>query len=258
MDKRVKANKRRAILWGELLSAGLVAVIFVVSLVLMPPVVGLSFAFLAAAMVMVVAISKTTDVALWMIGAQPADPVAHARLHNLVESLCFSSGLPKPSVHVVEDAALNAFAVGRGPRDAAIGVTSGLVERFTRVELEAVLAHELSRVKSYDVLVSTSAVTMVGLTTSFLPGDVSARLVNAAMGTRQDSAADIAAVSLTRYPPGLISALEKLRDGNSHVKVRSPAASHLWLRPFGPAAAEGPGGGRDGRMDERIEALREL
>ena len=258
MDKRVTANKRRALLLTELLAAGLVFVMFVVSLVLLPPLVGLSFVIAAAAVITVVAILKANDVALWMIGAQPADPVEHARLHNLVESLCFSSGLPKPGVYVVEDAAVNAFATGRGPREAAIGVTSGLVDSFTLVELEAVLAHELSRVKSYDVLVSTLAVTLVGLITSFLPDGVSARLVNGAIGARQDSAADITGVSMTRYPPGLISALEKLRDGNSRVKVRSPAASHLWLRPFGPAAAEGPGGGRDGRLDERIEALREL
>ncbi len=258
LNKRVTVNKRRALLLAELWAAGLVVVILVVSLVLLRPLVALSFALVAAAVITVVAVLKANDVALWMVGAQPAHPVEDARLHNLVESLCFSSGLPKPGVYVVDDSAVNAFAAGRSPREAAIGVTSGLVDSFTRVELEAVLAHELSRVKSYDVLVSTLAVTMVGLITSFLPDGVSARLVNGAIGARQDSAADITGVSLTRYPPGLISALEKLRDANTHVKVRSPAASHLWLRPFGPAAAEVPGGGRDGRMDERIEALREL
>lgn len=258
LDKRVAANKRRAILLGELLAAGLVALIFLVSLVLLPPLVALSFALLAAAALTAVTVMKTTGVALWMIGAQPADPLAHARLHNLVESLCFSSGLPKPSVHVVDDAAINAFACGRGPRDAAVGVTIGLLESFNPVELEAVLAQELSRVKGYDVLVSTLAVSLVGLATSSLSHDVSARLVNAAIGARQDSAADITGVALTRYPPGLISALEKLRDGEAGVKLRSPAASHLWLRPFGQAAAGGTGGGRDGSLDERIEALREL
>jgi heat shock protein HtpX len=237
-----------------LLAAGLVVVVVVVSLVLVPLVVGLVVALAVGAALAGIAVVKAVDVALWMIGAQPADAVEHARLHNLVESLCFSSGLPKPGVYVVDDAAVNAFSAGLGPRQAAIGVSSGLAETFTRVELEAVLAHELSRVKSYDVLVSTLAVTTVGLVTPFLPDDASARLVATAMGARQDSAADITSVSLTRYPPGLISALEKLRDGDTHVKVRSRAAGHLWLRPFGSAApAQG-----DGRLDERIEALREL
>ncbi len=240
-----------------LLAAGLAIVAFLLSLVLVPPLVGLLFAVGAAAVLVGLAVAKAGDVALWMIDAQPAHPRRHARLHNLVESLCFSSGLPKPGVHVVDTAAVNAFAVGRGPKRAAIGVTSGVLENFTPVELEAVLAHELSRVKSYEVLVSTLAVTTVGLATSFLH-TTSPRLVTAAMGARQDSAADITGVSLTRYPPGLISALEKLRDGDTQVQVRSPAAAHLWLLSFDPAIEAGQDGGREGRLDERIEALREL
>ncbi len=241
-----------------LLAAGLAAVLLLLSLALVPPLVGLCFALVAAAALIGVAVAKAGDVALWMIGAQPAHPVEHARLHNLVQSLCFASGLPRPSVHVVDAAAVNAFAAGRGPRQAAVGVTSGLLESFTPIELEAVLAHELSRVKSYDVQLSTLAVTMIGLPTSFLPDGASSRLVTAAIGSREDSAADLTGVSLTRYPPGLISALEKLRDRDTNVAVRSRAAAHLWLEPFDQVDEVAPGGRRDERLDERIEALREL
>ncbi len=236
----------------------LALVIFVLSLVFVPPLVGLLIALAAAAALTAVAVAKSTDVALWMIGARPAHPVEHARLHNLVESLCFSSGLPKPGVHVVEDSSINAFAAGRGPRHAAIGVTSGLLRSFTPIELEAVLAHELSRVKSYEVLVSTLAVTMVGLVASPLPDDVSTRLVTGAGGARQDFVADITGVSLTRYPPGLISALEKVRQDETLVRVRSTSAAQLWLEPFGPAAEVRPGEVDRSRLDARIEALREL
>ena len=98
-----------------------------------------------------------------MSRAKPADPQEYARLHNLVEGLCIASGLPKPRVYIVEDEAPNAFATGRNPQHAAIAVTTGLLEKMNRVELEGVLAHELSHIKNYDILVSTLAVTMVGI-----------------------------------------------------------------------------------------------
>jgi heat shock protein HtpX len=83
-------------------------------------------------------------------------------LHNLVEGLCIASGLPKPRVYIVDDPAPNAFATGRDPKHAAIAVTTGLLEKLNRVELEGVLAHELSHIRNYDILVSTLAVTLVG------------------------------------------------------------------------------------------------
>ena len=97
-----------------------------------------------------------------MSRAKPADPTTYARLHNLVEGLCIASGLPKPRVYVIDDEAPNAFATGRDPKHAAIAVTTGLLEKMNRVELEGVIAHELSHIKNYDILVSTLAVTMVG------------------------------------------------------------------------------------------------
>ena len=93
---------------------------------------------------------------------KPADPQQYQRLHNLVEGLCIAAGLPKPRVYIVDDPAPNAFATGRNPKHAAIAVTTGLLEKMNRVELEGVIAHELSHVRNYDILVSTLAVTLVG------------------------------------------------------------------------------------------------
>ena len=105
---------------------------------------------------------KSDSVALRMSRARPADPVEYARLHNIIEGLCIAAGLPKPRVYIVDDVAPNAFATGRDPKHAAIAVTTGLLEKLDRVELEGVVAHELSHIRNYDILVSTLAVTMVG------------------------------------------------------------------------------------------------
>src|SRR5512141_1849339 len=101
-------------------------------------------------------------IALAASRAKPADGPEYARLHNLVEGLCIAAGLPKPRVYIVDDPAPNAFATGRNPKHAAIAVTTGLLEKLNRVELEGVIAHELSHVRNYDILVSTLAVTLVG------------------------------------------------------------------------------------------------
>src|SRR5690554_7395362 len=98
-----------------------------------------------------------------MSRARPADPQTYARLHNLVEGLCIASGVPKPRIYVIDDPSPNAFATGRNPKNAAVAFTTGLLEKMNRVELEGVVAHELSHIKNYDILVSTLAVTMVGV-----------------------------------------------------------------------------------------------
>ncbi|MFM7392527.1 MAG: M48 family metalloprotease, partial [Actinomycetota bacterium] len=90
---------------------------------------------------------KSDAIALHMSRAVPADPVTYKRLHNLVEGLCIAGGLPKPRVYVINDPAPNAFATGRNPKNAAIAVTTGLLDKMNRVELEGVVAHELSHVK---------------------------------------------------------------------------------------------------------------
>ena len=116
---------------------------------------------------------KSDAVALAVSRAHPADPTQYRRLYNLVEGLTIASGLPMPRVYIVDDPAPNAFATGRNPRHAAIAVTTGLLEKMNRVELEGVLAHELSHIKNYDILVSTIAVTLVG--TAALLSDIALR-----------------------------------------------------------------------------------
>lgn len=255
MFDQITANKRR--------SAVLIASFVVL-------VVGAAWAFnlligggpagLLVAAVIVAAMSfgaywKSDAVALAMSHARPADPAQHARLHNVVEGLCIAAGLPKPRLYVIDDSAPNAFATGRDPRHAAVAVTTGLLERMNRVELEAVLAHELSHVKNYDILLSTLAVTMVGMPSVVLPTPFAGRLVQFTVGRRRESLADMNGVSLTRYPPGLITALEKLRDTGTVVRSGSRATAHLWIEA---PARSGSQVDTHPPLDERIQALREL
>jgi heat shock protein HtpX len=164
---------------------------------------------------------------------------------------------------VIDDVAPNAFATGRSPRHAAVAVTTGLLDKMNRIELEAVLAHELSHVKNNDILVATLAVTMVGLVALvsdffirfmwwngggaaatnpraaplrswpwgfallvFAP--LVAKLLQFAV-SRAGVTGRRSAVEMTRYPPGMIAALEKLRDDVTVVHASSRATAHLWI-----------------------------
>ena len=303
MYDQVAANKRRSALLVVAFVAVVVAVGWAFNLLIGGGVAGLMIALAVSAAIALAAYWKSDAVALAMSHARPADPEQHARLHNLVEGLCIAAGLPKPRVYVVEDEAPNAFATGRDPKHAAIAVTTGLLDKLNRIELEGVLAHELSHVKNYDILVSTLAVTMVGLVALLsdfglrflwwggprhrndqrdsgggpaavmavfgfallLLAPLAAKLMQFAVSRRREALADVTGVSLTRYPPGLVSALEKLRDDKTVVHSGSRATAHLWIEsPVARVESEGKLAwlGRlfdtHPPLEERIQALREL
>jgi heat shock protein HtpX len=301
---QVAQNKRRSVL----LIFGFVLLVVAVGEALNLLVHGgpalIVVAFLFAAGSAGLSYWKSDAVALAVSRARPASVEEYPRLHNLVEGLCIAGGLPKPRIYVVDDPSPNAFATGRNPKHAAIAVTTGLLERMNRVELEGVVAHELSHIKNYDILVSTLAVTMVGVIAiaadmgvRFLwfgmgrsrnnQGDsrdggpfailavlglallvlspLIARVMQAAVSRKRETLADVSGVELTRYPPGLISALEKLRDDYTVVGSTSHATAHLWIEQ--PQAVDE----REGRfarlnrmfdthppLEERIALLREL
>jgi heat shock protein HtpX len=304
--EQVAQNKRRS----ALLVAGFVVFVVLVvaafDLILGGGFYGLAIALPLAAIAAFASYWKSDSIALSVSRAHPADQETYARLHNLVEGLCIASGLPKPRLYVVDDPAPNAFATGRNPQHAAVAVTTGLLEKMNRVELEGVLAHELAHIKNYDILVSTLAVTMVGILAILadigvrmlwwgggrrqygnndqggggaglllipamillLLAPIVGRVMQAAVGRRRESLADISGVEMTRYPPGLIAALEKLRDDSTVVGSHSRATAHLWIEEPAPQNdAEGSVSmlNRINRLfathpplEERIAALREL
>src|SRR5207248_1011092 len=174
-------------------------------------------------------------------------------------------GLQKPRVYVIDDPAPNAFATGRNPRHSAVAATTGLLQIMDRAELEGVLAHELSHVRNYDILISTIAVTLVGflallcdlgLRLLFFGGlgggrddnggdaaifiialslvfiilaPIAAKLLQFAASRRREALADVSGVYITRNPQGLISALEKLRENSGTVHHAPAATAHMWI-----------------------------
>ncbi|MDQ1568854.1 MAG: heat shock protein HtpX [Actinomycetota bacterium] len=213
------------------------------------------FVLLVAAVVAlvlaVVAYLYADRVVLSLSHARPASPDDEPRYHNLVEGLCVSAGLPKPELYLIDDDAPNSFATGRSPAHAAIVVTTGLLQKLSRMELEGVLAHELSHIRSNDTLVTSLGTALVGL--PLLPaGPLAGRLLASLVGRSRERDADIGGVTLTRYPPGLAAALEKVRRNGPSAVPASRATAHLWISsPLD--ADDGPT-----RLEARIAALRDM
>jgi heat shock protein HtpX len=243
VTEETQANRRRA---AALVGVEVVALTLLLGLLASLLLSGAGF---LVALVIVggaawLATRQATRTVLRRVGGRPADPVAHARLHNLVEGLSAAVGVPKPVLVVVDADAPNAMAFGRRPRDAVLVVTQGLLDKLTRVELEGVLAHELSHIKALDILPATTA--------AVLAAPLGARAVALAVRADKEALADVTAVAITRYPPGLLSALEKIEADPAPFRPPSRTIDHLWLRP-----PETVGVDRQ-PFDERIEALREL
>lgn len=301
MFELIRSNKRRSVL----LVAGFVGFVALVGAAI-GALVGNGIWFTLVALVLSGAVAFTSywradKIALAVSRARPASTEQYQRLHNLVEGLCIAGGLPKPGVYIIDDPAPNAFATGRNPNHAAIAVTTGLLEKMTRVELEGVVAHELSHIRNYDILVSTLAVVMVGsvalmadLTIRMMwwnggrvarVGDrgnannplalvgivmlitapIIAKIMQATISRSRETLADVSAIQLTRYPPGLISALEKLKDDTTVTHSASTATAHLWIeQPMSGVGDDGKLGGVHRMFDthppleERIALLREL
>ena len=205
---------------------------------------------------------------LTMTRAKEAAKPEYTHLINTVEGLAIAAGLPLPKVYVIDDSALNAFATGRDPQHAAVTVTTGLLKKLNKLELEGVLAHELSHIKNYDIRVMMLAAVMVGLTVllsdfllrSFLWGGkggkrehnqlsiflivaglalailspIIGELIKLAISRKREFLADASGALLTRYPKGLADALQKIKgDPDPLVDHANKAMAHLFISvPF--------------------------
>ncbi len=209
-------------------------------------------------------------IALASAHATEADPAQFRELHRIVENLAITAGLPKPRVYIINDPAPNAFAAGRDPKHSVVAVTTGLLERLDRPELEGVIAHELSHVGNRDILVMTVAVVLAGflsvladmfLRASMFGGNsdrdskanplilvlgivgiiiapIAAQLIQFSISRKREFLADASGALLTRYPDGLASALMKISSYSQPLAHASSATAHLYIsNPFGPGKA---------------------
>lgn len=198
--------------------------------------------------------------------ARPATREEFFDLYTVTENLAITAGLPKPKLYVIDDPAPNAFATGRDENHAVVCATTGLLAVLDRVELEGVIAHELSHIKNRDILLMTIAVVLAGfvailadifLRMSFHGGGrgnnkqgnavmmiltvvaivlapVAAKIIQLAISRRREYLADASGALLTRYPDGLASALDKIGSYTSPMKSANTATAHLFIGdPFG-------------------------
>ena len=222
-----------------------------------------------AAGVVLAAIGALLGLSSWLFGS-PARAAARIggtavtiatepRLMNLTEGLCVAGGLPLPEVRVLEDPAANAVLLGAHPEDAVLVVTSGLLDQLDRIELEGVLAHELSHLRRGDAVVAARAMHAAGLLAVVWAS--TGQLVRRLAGADREARADEAAAALTRYPPGLAAALEKLSRVATRPAGLDPVTARLsaplWCAPLEEAATPRPLAGTL-ELPERVALLHEL
>lgn len=267
MYEQIARNKRRTwvLIFGAVVLLG--ALGYFLGWLYSTGVAGLAIALVIAAALSIGSYRYGDRVILASTRAKEVTPQEEPRLHNVVEGLCLAAGIPKPRVYVVPEHAPNAFATGRDPEHSSIAVTQGLLDIMNRVELEGVVAHELSHVRDRDILVGTVVATLVGtvvLVSEFFlrwfwwggmggrRGDdrngggleiiffviglvllilapIIGQIIKFAVSRRREYLADAEGAMLTRYPPGLAAALKKVAASDHAMRSANNATAHLWL-----------------------------
>jgi len=206
-------------------------------------------------------------IVLSMSGAKELTHNNNREIYHLVENLCITAGLPMPKIYFIEDSAMNAFATGRDPEHGVICLTTGIINRLEKIELEGVIAHELSHIGNRDILLSTVIVVLVGFVTlladwfrhwAFFGGKsddrdrgqlgvilmviaivlsilapIAAMLMQLAISRKREFLADADGALLTRYPEGLARALEKISSDQEPLEAANRATAHLYItNPF--------------------------
>ena len=259
--KDVSKNKTKTVFIITLFVIFVAAIVYFVSLIFFKDAfiavaIGLTFSIFSA----LISYYNCDKMVLSINGARPATREEFLQLNVSLEGLCLAAGLPMPKLYVMDSPALNAFATGRNPEHAVICVTTGLINKLDKYEMEGVLAHELSHVKNYDILVSTIAIVMVGFVTIIadivtrsvffrnndsdnkagaimilvgfvfiILSPIFANLLKLAISRNREYLADASAVQLTRNKEGLINALTKLELENQPIKTANSAAESLFI-----------------------------
>ena len=275
MHEQIAANKRKSVLLVAGAFVFLGAVGWLLGYLFGTGITGIVVALVVAIVLSIGSYLYGDKIVLASTRARAVSGEDEPRLHNLVEGLAIAAGIPKPRVYVVPEQAPNAFATGRDPEHASIAVTEGLLGMMNRVELEGVIGHELAHVVDRDMLLGTIVATLVGavvLMAEFLMrswwwgglggrrGDdsnggpvalvffaagfalmviapIAGEVIKRAVSRNREFLADAQGAMLTRYPPGLASALRKIAASPAAMHSANNATAHLWLSQ--PSRIEG-------------------
>lgn len=261
MYKQIAANKRNTILimMGFIIFIGLLGVLFAYlyddfGIVIWMLLISIGYAVLQYFIADKVSVALT--------GARQIEKKDSPRLYKIVEDLSITTGLPMPKVYIINDTAPNAFATGRDPKHSLVAVTTGLIEIMDNKELTAVVAHEMSHIKNYDIRVSLivfGLVSVVGVISdlgfrllfygrsrrsndreqspigflivivSAILAPIAAMLAQMAISREREYLADASAAHITRYPEGMISALKKLDTHGRPMQSQNPATEAMYI-----------------------------
>lgn len=256
MYKQIAANKRHT-------------VFIMIAFIVLVSVIGCVFAWamddwyltfytlIIAAVYALFQYFAASSLAVAMTGAQEIQKRDNPRLYKAVENLSITAGLPMPKVYIIDDPAPNAFATGRDPNHAVVAATTGLIDIMDDNELTAVMAHEMSHVKNYDIRVSMitfglvclvgfladiglrlvafgddddrSPVGFIAMLVTAIFAPIAASLAQLAVSREREYLADMSAAKLTRYPEGMISALKKLEEHSQPMRRQNSAMEALYI-----------------------------
>ncbi len=259
MYKQIAANKRNTVLIMLFFVAFIAAVGWLIAYLVHDQWVAI-WILVVAIIYAVVQYFLSAQLAVMMTGAKEIKKKDNPRLYNTVENLSIATGLPMPKVYIIDDPAPNAFATGRDPKHAIVAATTGLLDIMDNKELAAVMAHEMSHVKNYDIRVSMitfGLVCIVGYITDLgvrmiwytnrsndednspvgaiimvlvaILAPIVASLAQLAVSREREYLADASAAHITRYPEGMISALKKLDTHAQPMRHQNPATEALFI-----------------------------
>lgn len=263
----ISANRRRTWLLMFLFVVFVAGVVELIALALGGGYIAGIIVLIVAGLFVAISYYSASSLVLSLSRAKEVKHDENPDLYHVVENLCIGSGLPMPKIYIIEDTAPNAFATGRDPRHATVVVTSGLLQKLDKLELEGVIAHELSHIKNYDIRLMTLVVVLVGLValladfmlryTWFGAGrrpsnrgrgegmagalilvvavvaailaPLAAQIMRFALSRGREYLADASGALLTRYPEGLARALEKIAADKEPLEVANKATAHLYI-----------------------------
>ena len=191
---------------------------------------------------------------LRLTGSTSPSGSVEAALENVLEGLCVSHGIRTPELRIIHSCSVNSLAAARTPAHAAVVITTGALEQLERIELEGLLAHHLCRIRRGDAAFETLAGVLVAWPLTGV-GWLRRRVMDRVLPPGRGLAADFEAVSLTRYPPGLLSALMTLSAQSAQIPSPTVAALHMWIHEPDWGITDAI---RHPRLETRIAALNEL